>query len=82
MAFVNKHVTAVRRGRCALYDSRLAQGFDRAIQVDELHLRGRVVIEDLLVDGVFQQILKRRPGCDTPQVFLNDRACRYIAPNR
>src|ERR1039458_8489742 len=74
MAFVDEHVTSVRRGRSALDHGRLADGFDRAIEMDELQLRGCEVIENLLVFWILEKILISCAGGDAPEVLLDDRA--------
>ena len=62
MALVNQCVLAVGRRRYSDNDARLANRRGAPIEMDELDLGSRVIVEDQLVLGTLEQILIRGAG--------------------
>ena len=71
MPLKHEHVARVRRGRSILENAGLSDRPRSAIHIHQANLRTRVVIEKLLILGIFQQVFKRGPRRDPPQIFLD-----------
>src|SRR5580765_6201939 len=78
VAFKQKHITAIRRGRSFLDDARFTDRLGGAIDPDEFDLRCRIVVKKLFILRVLQKIFERRSWSDAPQILLDDRPGRHL----